>query len=503
MIITGSKVKEGVWTHIAGTYDSLSQTMILYVNGQSVGRYEEIAFQPNSCHPLHVGAGATEQAGASSCFFHGSITKVRIWDRALSLAEIQIAAELKPDERETPSIAISPPAVQLQPLPTTPISQVFSTPTAESLSPTELSTPQITQLEPPSTPQVLSTPTAESLSPTEISTPQIAQLEPLPNTPTPQVPSTPSAESLSPLDFSTPQIVITHREQQPQLNEPNPSVLSSSSPQVKQTGEKPTSKVTASKSNELNKESEETAYHQVINANHVTIHRVTRQYTEVRSKSLHPVLMFNGKDDYIEIPYSSTLDFAQDQDFAIEVWLKPDAVQQGEGKATFDINVLEKWLGTPFPYAIRYSSKNGRVYASRYDGKKNPAVYSTQPINDLQLHYITFVKQSSQLHLYVDGVEAASTNDTTIETTQNNSSLYLCRGAGGRNFFKGQIAEFRIWNRARSPVEIQADMSRRLVGNEAGLVGYWPLNEGTGCIVNDKTNNANHGKIHEATWVNG
>ena len=436
IIITGSKAQEGVWTHIAGTYDSLLQTMILYVNGQSVGRYEEIPFQPNDRHPLHVGAGATEQAGASSCFFHGSITKVRIWERSLSLAEIQNAAERSPDERETPSMPISPPAVQLQ----------------------------------------------------------------LPATPTPQVLSTPSAESESLTDLSTPQTFINPPSQQPQLNEPNPSVLPTTSSQVKQTGEKSTSQVTASQSNQLNEERSKTADDQK-NAHHGDIHEVTRAHTEAPSKSLHPVLMFNGKDDYIEIPYSSTLDFAQDQDFAIEVWLQPDSVQQGEGKATFDINVLEKWIGTPFPYAIRYSSKNGRVYICRYDGKKNPAVYSTQSINDLQLHYITFVKQSSQLYLYMDGVEVATTNDTTIQTTQNNSSLYLCRGAGRRNFFKGQIAEFRIWNRARSSVEIQADMSRRLVGNEPGLVGYWPLNEGTGCIVNDKTNNANHGKIHEATWV--
>lgn len=401
IIITGSKVKEGVWTHIAGTYDSRLQTMILYVNGQSVGKYEEIPFQPNDRHPMHIGAGATEQAGASSCFFHGSITKVRIWEKSLSLEEIQtLATSPSPDDRETPSMVISPPAAQLEPEPTTPNPQQLQTPFAE--------------LPPPS--------------------------------------------------VSTPQIAISPPAQQPQLNEPNLYVLLTSSSQVEQTGEKPTPQVTASE---------------------------------------HPVLAFDGKDDYIEIPYSSALDFAQDQDFAIEVWLKPDLVQQGEGKATFDINVLEKWIGTPFPYAIRYSSKNDRVYVSRYDGKKNPAIFSLQPINDQQFHHVAFVKQSSQLYLYVDCVETTSANDTTIETTQNNSPLYLCRGAGGRNFFKGQIAEFRIWNRSRSQVEIQADMSRPLVGIEPGLVGYWPLNEGTGSVVNDKTNNANHGKIHEATWVTG
>ncbi|MDF5717017.1 MAG: hypothetical protein PUP93_24895 [Rhizonema sp. NSF051] len=532
IIITGSKVKEGIWTHIAGTYDSLSQTMILYVNGQSVGRYEETVFQPNDRHPLHVGAGATEQAGASSCFFHGSITKVRIWERSLSLAEIQNAAERSPDSLETPSMTLSPEIAQLQ-LPTTPTPQVDSIPSTESPSPTDFLTPQIPQLQLPTTPtsqvhsipftesplptdfltpqipqlqlpttptsQVHSIPFTESPLPTDFLTPQIPQLQ-LPTTPTPQVHSTPSTESPLPTDLLTPQIDISLPAQQLNLNQPNPSVLPIISSQVKQTGEKSTSQVTASQSNQLNEERSKTADDQK-NANQGDIHGVTRAHTEAPSKSLHPVLMFNGKDDYIEIPYSSTFDFAQDQDFAIEVWLQPDSVQQGEGKPTFDINVLEKWIGTPFPYAIRYSSKNGRVYVSRYDGKKNPAVYSTQPINDLQLHYIAFVKQSSQLYLYVDGVEVASTNDTTIQTTQNNSSLYLCRGAGRRNFFKGQIAEFRIWNRSRSPIEIKADMSRRLVGNELGLVGYWPLNEGTGCIVNDKTNNANHGKIHEATWV--
>ncbi|MDF5720734.1 MAG: hypothetical protein PUP91_09655 [Rhizonema sp. PD37] len=500
IIITGSKAQERVWTHIAGTYDSPLQTMILYVNGQSVGRYEEIPFQPNDRHPLHIGAGATEQPGASSCFFHGSITKVRIWERSLSLAEIQNAAERSPDSLETPSIALSPPAVQLQ-LPTTPTPQLHSTPSAESPSPTDFLTPQIPQLQLPTTPtpQLHSTPSAESPSPTDFLTPQIPQLQ-LPTTPTPQLHSTPSAESLLLTDLLTPQIDISLPAQQPHLNEPNPSLLPTTSSQVKQTREKSTSQVYKSQSNQLNEERSKTADDQK-NVNQGDIYGVTRAYTEAPSKSLHPVLMFNGKDDYIEIPYSSTLDFAQDQDFAIEVWLQPDSAQQGEGKAKFDINVLEKWIGTPFPYAIRYSSKNGRVYVSRYDGKKNPAVYSPQPINDLQLHYITFVKQSSQLYLYVDGVEVAITNDTTIQTTQNNSSLYLCRGAGRRNFFKGQIAEFRIWNRSRSPIEIQADMSRRLLGNEPGLVGYWPLNEGTGCIVNDKTNNANHGKIYEATWV--
>jgi hypothetical protein len=43
-------------------------------------------------------------------------------------------------------------------------------------------------------------------------------------------------------------------------------------------------------------------------------------------------------------------------------------------------------------------------------------------------------------------------------------------------------------------------MSRCLAGDEPGLAGYWPLNEGTANTVCDKTQNANHGTIHGATW---
>ena len=42
-------------------------------------------------------------------------------------------------------------------------------------------------------------------------------------------------------------------------------------------------------------------------------------------------------------------------------------------------------------------------------------------------------------------------------------------------------------------------MNHRLKGDEAGLVGYWPLNEGRGEIATDKAGN-NQGTIHGGAW---
>ena len=66
--------------------------------------------------------------------------------------------------------------------------------------------------------------------------------------------------------------------------------------------------------------------------------------------------------------------------------------------------------------------------------------------------------------------------------------------------YEGRFSDLRIWNCARNADEIRSDMNRRLRGDEEGLVGYWPLDEGQGTTVYDKTDNANHGTIHGATW---
>jgi hypothetical protein len=69
--------------------------------------------------------------------------------------------------------------------------------------------------------------------------------------------------------------------------------------------------------------------------------------------------------------------------------------------------------------------------------------------------------------------------------------------------FNGIIDEFRIWNVARTDIEIQATMNQSLNGNEPGLVGYWKFDEGTGSTTADLSSNGNDGTISGALWVSG
>jgi len=72
---------------------------------------------------------------------------------------------------------------------------------------------------------------------------------------------------------------------------------------------------------------------------------------------------------------------------------------------------------------------------------------------------------------------ATNTNDFAIGYDSNNSTQYV----------DGLIDEVRVWNDVRTAQEIQDNLGKELVGNEANLQGYWKLNND----YTDETSNGN------------
>ncbi|HEY9834080.1 MAG TPA: LamG-like jellyroll fold domain-containing protein [Stenomitos sp.] len=71
-----------------------------------------------------------------------------------------------------------------------------------------------------------------------------------------------------------------------------------------------------------------------------------------------------------------------------------------------------------------------------------------------------------------------------------------------KTYYNVAIAEVRLWNIAQTQVQIKANMSLRLKGNEEGLIGYWRLDDGgehNKQVRNFACNN-NHGTVHGAKW---
>lgn len=63
---------------------------------------------------------------------------------------------------------------------------------------------------------------------------------------------------------------------------------------------------------------------------------------------------------------------------------------------------------------------------------------------------------------------------TEIENPSPEGAFELGMGYG----FAGAVREVRLWNRVLSQPEIATNAGLRLVGDEPGLIGYWPLDDG-------------------------
>ncbi|MFN6464295.1 MAG: LamG-like jellyroll fold domain-containing protein [Nostoc sp. DedVER02] len=70
------------------------------------------------------------------------------------------------------------------------------------------------------------------------------------------------------------------------------------------------------------------------------------------------------------------------------------------------------------------------------------------------------------------------------------------------SFFKGAIAEVRLWNMVRKEKNINQDKSRRLSSQqEEGLIGYWRFEEGEGNEICNLISKKDKSEVKGATWL--
>jgi len=204
------------------------------------------------------------------------------------------------------------------------------------------------------------------------------------------------------------------------------------------------------------------------------------------SSNLSTAITFDGKKDYIDIPPDSTLDLIND--FTIEAWIKPEIL----GKRVVDKNIGGQSEGFTFdthPKNLRFINK-GVYLTSRNELKTGTWQHVA----------VTFKNEANGAKLYINGEEENTATPNKVGTVTKLPVRIASQADKLGNLFKGDMAEVRMWNRVRSQDEIKQSMNHRLRGDEAGLVGYWPLNEGSGTTIADKTSNDNPGTLHGGTW---
>lgn len=212
-------------------------------------------------------------------------------------------------------------------------------------------------------------------------------------------------------------------------------------------------------------------------------------------------------------------------------WAKPEVMKFGK---TITVEMLVKhdadfvsktgertqwegdWIGSMFGIEARFLIRHGdntdnyQEWELVYVDTENNEIKIKSAIDlpaDVWTHIaVVFDGIAKTVTLYQDGKVAASdamndnTKDIDLTETYTNSwqtdvvqQFCLGRSYDNTRDFCGMMSEVRVWNRALSGDEINADGHFYSVSPDSnGLVAYWKLDDGDGYVIRDYTSNGNN-----------
>ncbi|MEQ8713714.1 MAG: MBG domain-containing protein [Cyclobacteriaceae bacterium] len=171
----------------------------------------------------------------------------------------------------------------------------------------------------------------------------------------------------------------------------------------------------------------------------------------------------------------------------IEAW-----VRKTDWSDPLDDALFSNGIGFSSPNSFYVSFHHVVGLHFRYGGSEpgNAAAYvsttSTDTLANNSWHHIavTWNNDGSNTHLitYIDGIQIATASTSTNLVLSGGTSFGIGEGIvnSTNDFDGGSIAEFSLWDVARTQGQIQADMGQVLDGSETNLIGYWPLNDTQG-----------------------
>jgi hypothetical protein len=176
-------------------------------------------------------------------------------------------------------------------------------------------------------------------------------------------------------------------------------------------------------------------------------------------------LSFNGSNARVTIPHSTSLNLTAGMTF--EAWVNPSVSRSAWGDILWKADAIYFLEGT--------SPSSGRPAAGARSGSGWVDAYgpSALPVNTWT--HLAATYDGSFVRLYVNGVQVASaarTGDLATSTLP----LFIGGNTYYGYYFAGLIDDVRVYNRALTPAQIQADMNTP--------VGA-PLVTSNGCDLNN------------------
>lgn len=222
-------------------------------------------------------------------------------------------------------------------------------------------------------------------------------------------------------------------------------------------------------------------------------------------------LDFDGTNDYVTAPHSSSLNISTGGEVTMCAWVYPRSYSGYESI----ISKRDDSLGSPYAYGINFNSTDFQVYTSGSSGVQ--AFTYSLPLN-AWTHFCGTIS-ASPTKLFING-DLFGSLGSGGGVISNTAAFYIGATKLGSiaEFFPGKIDEVRVYNRALSANEVAVlyrTGAAKMGGHETtriteSLVGYWPFNgrdvnwtSSSGGTVYDRagTFNGSFGGLNQETSV--
>ena len=196
-------------------------------------------------------------------------------------------------------------------------------------------------------------------------------------------------------------------------------------------------------------------------------------------------LEFDGVDDYVEIPNSSSLDITGNN-ISCVAWVYI-------GDQNSDVGIITKGPLTneeSYMLGIKNDEKpRMRVYTDSFT-----QAVADNPLTQNQWHHLVGTYNGYEVKIYVDGTLSKSELKNGNINSSSNPVLLGRRVIGDNRYYNGLMDDVRIYDRVLSGQEI-ADQYDGIFFDNTNLIGHWNLDKGSGGTVTDSSINGNDGAL--------
>jgi hypothetical protein len=198
-------------------------------------------------------------------------------------------------------------------------------------------------------------------------------------------------------------------------------------------------------------------------------------------------------NSYVNLGSPTVLQIAAGKPMTVEGWVKFETLAA-------EAMLYSKNAGRGSPFTFMFGLTGSGVKMLAYAGHPSGTwqeVPLRPPLAVGRWYHLAYAFDGTHVTFFLDGACVGRQPFAYIDDATH--SIKIGGYADDRDI-QGNISEVRVWDHARDATRIRAGMHRRLTGREAGLLGCWPMNEGTGRVVRDATM-LNDGTLSgAATW---